>query len=142
MAKYWMASISKEHTLRGIKGSFIQVCHGKEGPLKRMSKGDHVIVYSSKIAMSDKEKYQQFTAIGEIIEEDIYQYRMTEDFTPFRRKVQFMASRDCPVIPLIEQLDFIQNKQKWGYPFRFGLFEISKKDYQLIASKMTGPAYD
>jgi len=142
MTKYWIATISKEHILRGVAGSFIQVCHGKQAPLRRMSKGDYIIVYSSKIAMTDNKKYQQFTAIGQVMDEDIYQYHMTEDFNPFRRKIQFMAAKECAIIPLIGELDFIQNKQKWGYPFRFGLFEISQKDYQLIASRMTGSCSD
>ena len=32
--KYWIATISKEHTLRGVAGGFMQVCHGKQAPLK------------------------------------------------------------------------------------------------------------
>lgn len=136
MAKFWIASISKEHTLRGVQGNFIQVCHGKEAPLKRMSKGDFIIIYSSKIAMTDKEKYQKFTAIGELLDDEIYQYAMSETFCPFRRKVRFFACDETSILPLINELDFIQNKQRWGYPFRYGYFEISEKDYQLIAAKM------
>jgi len=136
MAKYWIAAISQEHTLRGVEGNFIQVCHGKQAPLKRMSKGDFVLIYSSKVTMADKEKYQRFTAVGQVIDDNIYQYQMTKDFNPFRRKVRFLPCLECPIIPLIERLDFIQDKKRWGYPFRYGFFEISEKDYQLIASKM------
>ena len=49
--KYWVATVSKEHTLRGVAGGFMQVCHGKQAPLKRMKKGDYLIVYSSKITI-------------------------------------------------------------------------------------------
>lgn len=75
MTKFWVASISKEHTLRGVNGNFIQVCHGKQAPLKRMKKGDYILVYSSKITMSGNEKHQKFTAIGKVIDDEIYQFR-------------------------------------------------------------------
>ena len=49
--KYWIAAISKEHINRGVAENFIQVCHGKQAPLKRMKKDDYIIVYSSKISI-------------------------------------------------------------------------------------------
>jgi hypothetical protein len=33
-------------------------------------------------------------------------------------------------------LDFIKNKKAWGYPFRFGFFEISENDFNRITEKM------
>ncbi|AZB25802.1 MULTISPECIES: EVE domain-containing protein [Chryseobacterium] len=136
MIRYWMASVSKEHTERGVEGSFIQVCHGKKAPLQRMKKGDYIIVYSSKIKMNSPEKLQSFTAIGKVMDEEAYSFQMTETFIPFRRNIEFYDCRECPIIPLIDELDFIENKKFWGYPFRYGHFEISEKDFNLIASKM------
>ena len=37
---------------------------------------------------------------------------------------------------LIEKLEFITDKKRWGEKFRFGAFEISKTDFLLIASEM------
>jgi len=136
MARYWIAAISKEHTIRGIHGGFIQVCHGKQAPLKRMSKGDCIIVYSSKIAMSDTKKYQKFTALGTVSDDQVYSFQMTPEFSPFRRKIEFNDCQETSIIELIPKLEFIENKQYWGYPFRVGFFEISEKDYNLITSKM------
>ncbi|WP_160138757.1 EVE domain-containing protein [Chryseobacterium sp. c4a] len=136
MTRYWIASVSREHTELGVEGKFIQVCHGKKAPLQRMKKGDYIIVYSSKIKMSSPAKLQAFTAIGKIIEDEIYSFQMTETFIPFRRNVEFYDCKKCSIIPLIEELDFIENKKFWGYPFRYGHFEISEKDFNLIASKM------
>lgn len=65
--KYWIATVSKEHIMRGVADSFMQVCHGKEGPLKRMLPGDMVIVYSSKVSMQGDDKLQAFTAIGRAV---------------------------------------------------------------------------
>ena len=38
--------------------------------------------------------------------------------------------------PLIDQLNFIEDKQCWGYMFRFGFFEINQADFALIADQM------
>jgi predicted RNA-binding protein len=134
--KYWIATVSKEHTMRGVEGEFMQVCHGKQAPLKRMKKGDYLIVYSSKITMEGSEKYQAFTAIGQVKDEEVYQYQMSENFAPFRRNIQFLECVDTPIIPLINELEFITDKKSWGYPFRFGFFEINANDFNLISSKM------
>lgn len=134
--RYWIAAISKEHAMIGIAGSFMQVCHGKPGPLKRMEKDDYLIVYSSKISMDGNEKCQAFTAIGQVKDHDVYQFQMTENFKPFRRNIEFIKCTECLITPLIENLEFIPNKKNWGYPFRFGFFEIEKNDFELIASKM------
>lgn len=134
--KYWLAAISKEHTMRGVADGFIQICHGKQAPLKRMKKGDWIMIYSSKESMHGKNKCQSFTAIGQVIDENIYSYKMSDNFVPFRRNIKFYACNEISILPLIYQLNFIQNKKLWGYPFRFGFFEIQKDDFNLISSKM------
>ena len=134
--KYWIAVVSKEHTLRGVRGGFMQVCHGKQAPLKRMRLDDWILVYSPKLTMEGEEKCQSFTAIGQASGEDVYQFKMTEDFIPFRRNIKFHECEEISILPLIEDLEFIKNKKSWGYPFRFGFFEINENDFNLISSQM------
>ena len=33
--KYWMGTVSKEHVMIGIEGSFCQLCHGKRDEKRR-----------------------------------------------------------------------------------------------------------
>ncbi|CAI2768682.1 EVE domain-containing protein [Flavobacterium collinsii] len=134
--KYWIAAVSKEHTMRGVTGGFMQVCHGKQAPLKRMKKGDYLIVYSSKITMEGNQKCQAFTAIGQVKDDDIYQFSMSENFNPFRRNIEFFNCTEILIIPLINELEFIANKKSWGFPFRYGFFEIKENDFNFISSKM------
>ena len=134
--KYWIAVVSKEHVLNGINWGIMQVCHGKKAPLKRIKKNDMIVFYSSKIRMQDKVPYQKFTAVAKATDDEIYQVKMFENFEPFRRKVKFLECQETEIKPLINHLDFIQNKKSWGYPFRYGLLEISKKDFDLITNKM------
>lgn len=134
--RYWIAVVSKEHTTRGVEGNFMQVCHGKKAPLQRMKQDDWVIVYSPKQAMEGTVKCQAFTAIGQVSDDDVYQFQMTKDFIPFRRNIQFVGCTETPIAPLINDLEFIRNKTSWGFPFRTGFFEINEADFTLISSRM------
>lgn len=134
--RYWVGVASKEHVMRGVEGSFMQVCHGKKAPLMRMKKGDKVIYYSSKISMNGDEKCQCFTAVGEATDDEVYQVEMFPGFVPYRRNVRFYKCNEVSIIPLIGQLEFIPNKKQWGYPFRYGFLEINQNDYDIIVSKM------
>jgi hypothetical protein len=104
-----------------------------------MKENDWIVVYSPKLSMDGDEKCQSFTAIGQTADDTIYQYQMTKDFIPFRRNIKFRNCEETSILPLIEQLDFIENKTRWGYPFRFGFFEITEHDFNLISSKMLAP---
>jgi len=134
--KYWIAVISKDHVKKGKEWEILQVCHGKKTPLKRIHKEDYIIFYSSKISINDKKPYQKFTAIAKATDDTIYQIEQFKGFEPFRRKVQFLDCKETEIRPLINELEFIPNKKSWGFPFRYGLLEISKKDFELISSKM------
>jgi predicted RNA-binding protein len=134
--KYWIVVVSKDHIARGIEGGFMQANHGKEAPLKRMDVGDGVIFYSPKKTYGGNEVLQAFTAIGEVADDKIYQHKMADDFIPYRRNINYFKCQETPIAPLINELDFIENKTSWGYKFRFGFFEIPERDYKLIRSAM------
>lgn len=139
--KNWVIVASKDHVKVAMAQEIAQTCHGKSSPLKRMKKGDFVIFYSGKQTMGKPEKSQEFTALGKIIDDEIYQFQVSEDFCPARRKVEFIPSKDISILPLIDDLEFIQNKKKWGYPFRFGFFEINQHDFDTISSHMLQDHY-
>jgi len=133
---YWIVVVSKDHIKRGIAGGFVQANHGKQGPLNKMKSGDWVICYSPKQTYAGKETLQAFTAIGQVANEDTYQFKMSDDFMPYRRDVNWKECTEVAIQPLIQDLNFIENKQSWGYRFRFGFFEIPEHDFKLIKSKM------
>jgi hypothetical protein len=136
MTRYWIGVASKEHVQRGVLGGFAQVCHGKAGPLHQMKEGDWIVYYSPTIKFGQKEPCQSFTAIGEIKGGDPYLFAMIEDFIPWRRDVSFIKSNDAPIQQFLEELSFVKDKKKWGFLFRRGCFEISQKDFQIIAKAM------
>ena len=134
--KYWIIVASKDHVQRGLSGGFIQANHGKAAPLKRMQAGDWVIFYAPKLEYGKPEKCQCFTAIVKVVDDEVYQQDMGNDFVPFRRRVQFRPSRDISILPLIDDLTFIKDKTHWGAPFRFGILQIPEEDFRLIANEM------
>jgi hypothetical protein len=138
MTKFWIGVACKEHVKNGVKLGICQFCHGKSAPAKRPSCGDFVIYYSSKVTMNGVELCQQFTAIGEVIDDAPYQVDMGGGFKPFRRNVRYFDAMDVDIRPLIPILPFIKNKTSWGYVFRYGFLEIDQESFLIIAEKMLG----
>lgn len=131
----WIAVASAEHVRIGRAGGFMQVCHGKAAPLRRLSPGDRVAYYSPTTTFGGKDKMQAFTAIGAVAPEVPYQADMGGGFRPFRRDVIWCAAREVPILPLRHDLAFARDAN-WGYQLRFGLFEISGDDMEVIAAAM------
>jgi hypothetical protein len=132
----WLAVASAEHVRRGQAGGFMQVCHGKAAPLRRLAPGDRVVVYSPTEIFGGKDRLQAFTAIGTLRIGSAYQVDMGGGFCPFRRDVDWLAARPQPIAPLLERLDLTRGQRNWGYQFRFGLLEISAADMEAIAQAM------
>jgi hypothetical protein len=135
-ARYWVGVASKDHVARGVAGGFCQLGHGKSAPLKRMAAGDWIAYYSSKISLEGGEPCQEFTALGKIVGDEVYAFEMAPGFVPFRRDVKFEKAKAASILPMIEWLSFIKDPKRWGYPFRFGHFEMSREDFELIARAM------
>ncbi|MSP13433.1 MAG: EVE domain-containing protein [Chloroflexi bacterium] len=134
--RYWIVVASRDHVQRGVVGGFAQANHGKSSPLLRMHPGDWLIYYSSKITMGKSDTCQNFTAIGKLKDDPVYQHDMGDGFAPFRRDVFYQDCREVSILPLIDALSFIKDKGHWGAPFRFGVVEIPEPDFRLIAGQM------
>jgi hypothetical protein len=134
--RYWIGVVSASHVFRGVEGGFAQLCHGKATPLKRMQAGDWLIYYSPRTDRQNGELLQAFTAIGQVQDDKVYEYRMSESFVPFRRNIRYTNSKETKISSLLEHLSFTRGVNNWGYRFRFGHFEISEQDFQIIADAM------
>jgi predicted RNA-binding protein len=134
--KYWVVVVSKDHLEYGRKLGVVQANHGKAAPLKRLKPGDLVVFYSPKLRFQDKEPCKKFTAIARVKEGEVYQSEMGGGFKPYRRDVEFLPCGEADIEPLIAELEFIRNKKSWGFVFRFGFFEISAEDYEIISNSM------
>ena len=139
--KYWIIVASKDHVKSTLVQGIAQTCHGKASPLKRMRKDDFITFYSGKQTFGRPQVCQEFIGIGKVMDEEIFQFRVSEDFCPSRRTIESLLSGDVSILPLIPGLNFIHDKRNWGYPFRFGLLEIDRHDFELISSPMLQKDY-
>lgn len=134
--RYWINTVSRSHVRTGLAGGFTQADHGKNTRIKNLANGDLIAFYSPRTALTDGEPLKAFTAIGRIADDEPYQVEMSPTFHPWRRRVEFIECIEAPIRPLIERLEFIENKRQWGFPFRRGLFEIGQNDFEIIAKAM------
>jgi hypothetical protein len=133
----WIGVASADHVARGRAGGFMQVCHGKSGPLSRIRPGDDIIYYSPSTEMAGGERIQSFTAAGRVAESDAYRFVMSNGFVPTRRIVDWLETKMTPIQPLLELLEFTRGKRNWGYVFRFGVVKISEHDRDVILDAMS-----
>ncbi len=134
--KYYIIVASKDHVAKGVEGGFAQAGHGKKSSLAKMAKGDWVIYYSGKESLKGGKPYQKFSAIGRVKDDEPYQVKVSEDFQPWRRNIDFHDSEDVEIRPLLDDLQFITNREKWGMHLKSGFVEIKKQDFELIAGNM------
>ena len=111
----------------------MQVCHGKCAPLKRVKPGDRVVYYAPTVTLGGKDRLQSFVSIGVVLPGVPYAFDMGGGFVPFRRDVAYVAAIEAPIAPLLDSLEFVEDRAHWGYKFRFGLFQVSDADMRLIA---------
>ena len=141
MNRHWIAVASAEHVRRGRSEGFMQVCHGKVSPLKRLQPGDGVVYYSpnqrysASHAQRGKDRLQAFTAIGTVRDGAPYKADLGGGFLPFRRDVLWHEAEPTMLALLQDKLSFTREKN-WGYRLRQGLIEISEADMTIIAEAM------
>ena len=141
MNRNWVAVASADHVAIGRAAGFMQVCHGKVSPLKRVQPGDRIVYYSpnqhysASHAQRGKDRLQTFTAIGTVKEGKPYRADMGGGFQPFRRDVTWHEAEPVSLALLLQKLALTQEKN-WGYRLRQGLVEISDGDMTTIAEAM------
>lgn len=130
----WLGVVSRSHVMRGVAGGFAQVCHGKAGPLRKMRRGDLFIYYSPATEMHGA-PLQAFTALGQIADDEVFQFDMGGGFVPFRRRVHYAEVKQTPLEQLRSGLDLCA-APNWGMVLRRGLLPLTNKDLHLIAHAM------
>ena len=141
--KNWIAVASAEHARKGCEEpghGFMQVCHGKCAPLKRVQPGDRVAYYAPAVTMGGKDRLQSFVSIGVVQPGVPYAFDMGGGFLPFRRDVIYVPAKETPIFPLLDHFEFVDDRARWGYKFSFGLFMVTDADMRLIANAMQADA--
>ncbi|MBZ6077655.1 EVE domain-containing protein [Microvirga puerhi] len=134
MGNQWLAVACATHVRRGRAAGFMQICHGKASPLRRIRPGDVVVYYSPTVTFQGGDRLQAFTAIGIVADGEPYQVDMGGGFHPYRRDVQWLPAVEAPILPLLDTLHLTAGRRNWGYQLRFGLLPLTECDIGLIAA--------
>lgn len=133
--RYWIGVAAALHVAKGRAEGFAQLGHGKHAPIKRLSVGDLIAYYAPREGMGAGASVQAFTAIG-VVTSAVYQVTQAPGFCPYRRDVTYFEAVAAPIKPMLHKLDFIENFQHWGMPFRRGSFAVSEHSFSVIANAM------
>ncbi|GAA4666725.1 EVE domain-containing protein [Bartonella pachyuromydis] len=133
--KHWIAVISRAHACLAAEFGFLQVCHGKAGPLRKTSKGDEVFIYCPRSEMGTGKILQTIEFQCMFKDNHIYQVEQTPGFKPFRKDVTFNKQGKPVVLKSIKGLTLFTNPH-WGMLARRGFFEITAFDAILIREAM------
>jgi len=130
----WLGVVSADHVGRGVALGIAQLGHGKRSGLARLRRGDWLIYYSPKTSMRDGEPLKQFTAIGEVVDDEIWQAD-EGDFRPFRRRIHYLS--DTHPVPVADLRLDRTSEPNWGYQLRRGLIPLSEGDLEAVRQAMT-----
>jgi hypothetical protein len=137
--RYWLGVVSRAHVERGVVGGFAQLCHGRAAPLRRMHAGDWLIYYSPRTEMRpDAPKLQAFTALGQLVDDRVYEHDMGGGFVPYRRDVAYEPVRTVPLDELKPRLRLVATPG-WAMRLRRGHVELDAHDFALITTAMRRP---
>ena len=139
--RYWLGVVHRDHALRGVAGGFVQVNHGARAPLEALCTADGFVFYSPRTATPDGDRLQQFTAVGRVADDEVYQaatpLTAAEGIRPWRRRVDWEHDVVAvPIRPLLRSLDFTRDQPAWGYQLRRGLIELTRHDFDLIRRQL------
>ena len=136
MPRYWIGVVTQDHVARAVEGRFVQVSHGRAGPLERMRPGDGFAYYSPRSREGGGEVLQSFTAIGRVTDGPLERADGSDGEPCFRRGIEYLPANAAPIRPLLDALSFIRSRPHWGAAFRFGFLPIPEDDFRRIAQAM------
>lgn len=130
----WLGVVSSTHVRRGVTGGFAQLCHGRAAPLKKMRSGDYLIYYSPGVEMGGSD-LRSFTALGRVVDDEVFEHDMGGGFVPFRRRVAYLPVQPVTLASLKDSLELCA-RPSWGMALRRGHLPLSAHDFALIARAM------
>ena len=133
----WLAVASADHVAQGVAQGFMQVCHGKSAPLRRLRAGDRVAYYSPGQVMRGPATVRSITAFGIVADDQLEQVEMAPGFTPWRRRVRWISDQALPIATLRADPRFALSGPSWGAKLRFGLLELDDHSMDMIAARMS-----
>ncbi len=132
----WLGVASAEHVRRGVRLGIGQIGHGKRPGLARLRPGDTLLYYSPVERLGDRQPLRQFTAFGQVEDDEIWQAD-EGSFQPFRRRVAYLDVRPVDLADVKAELE-LTDDAGWGYQLRRGLVTLTDGDGAILRARMLG----
>ena len=139
--RFWIAVVPRDRADAAVANGFVELSYGRAEPLARMHPGDGLLFYSPREHFPDGDPLHAFTAIGRIADGAIFAAPPPPPAPIFRRGAEWLHATPASIRPLIDDLSFIRNKERWGAAFRFGMLRVPRDDFAAIAKAMGRDAY-
>jgi hypothetical protein len=99
-----------------------------------------MVFYSPRTRFRKGKPLQEFTALGMI--EDGEPHRVDGNRELWQCHMSFLETNSAPIKPLVKELTFLPDEERWELPFSKGLFEIEQVDFLRIAQAMGAGTLD
>lgn len=130
----WLGVVSAAHVRRGVELGFAQLGHGRRSGLAKLKQGDTLVYYSPVETLGDRKPLQEFTALGVIEDDEVWQAD-EGDFHPFRRRVRYEHCLPVSLDAVRPQLH-LTTAPNWGYQLRRGLIALDEHDVAALREAM------
>jgi EVE domain len=130
----WLGVVSRAHVQRGVAGGFAQLGHGRAQPLRKMRRGDWLVYYSPTLELGG-EPLRAFSALGQLADDEVFEFDMGGGFVPHRRRVAYRSTHEVPLDALKDRL-LLCSRPNWGMALRRGHLPLASQDFVLIARAM------
>lgn len=92
MTEHWIGGASRAHARAARDGGIRQLSHGMAAPRRRLMPSVEIISYSPRETIHGGDPVRAFTAIGAVLDGEVWRIETGGDCRPFRRAVRFLAS--------------------------------------------------
>lgn len=130
---HWLGVVCRDHVRRGTQLGIAQLGHGQRDGLARLAADDWLIYYSPRTSLRDGAPLQAFTALGVVVDDEIWQAH-EGTFHPWRRRIEYLPDAvETPIRSL--SLD-LTAESGWGAQLRRGLVRLTDDDFGRIRTAM------
>lgn len=143
--KYWLIVMTRDNFHISLEHNLIGLPESVESIASKVTPGDKVIFYLSRESVKKRMHsfVGQFVAVGQIKSTVSRSNKkiwnpIGDKIFPIRCEVDIEVGKHAvDAKPLVNSLDFIANKKRWGLSFFRAIREIGQRDYEEISNKLS-----
>lgn len=142
--RYFLITISRDNLEATIKHNLIGLPAKCKNSIQMLKDGDTIVFYISKKRVGYSGRNDSVCDFGPIAkitgppffdEKPIWKSRTPENY-PWRMNISIVLNKRVNARALIDDLNFIRNKHRWGLYFIHSIRSIMEEDYHTISKAL------